>query len=56
MRCNYSLPLIGMQFAAFSFVQDRGAGVFFGQDVTERFCTLNGISLVLRSHECVPEG
>jgi hypothetical protein len=30
--------------------------VFFGEDVTERFCTLNGISLVVRSHECVPEG
>ena len=35
---------------------DRGAGVFFGPDVTERFCALNGISLVVRSHECVPEG
>ena len=35
---------------------DRGAGVFFGPDVTERFCALNGVSLVVRSHECVPEG
>lgn len=35
---------------------DRGAGVFFGPDVTDRFCALNGISLVVRSHECVPEG
>lgn len=34
----------------------RGAGVFFGPDVTERFCALNGISLVIRSHECVKEG
>jgi hypothetical protein len=30
--------------------------VFFGPDVTERFCATNGISLVVRSHECVPEG
>jgi Ca2+-binding EF-hand superfamily protein/diadenosine tetraphosphatase ApaH/serine/threonine PP2A family protein phosphatase len=35
---------------------DRGAGVFFGSDVTESFCALNRISLVIRSHECVPEG
>jgi len=35
---------------------DRGAGVFFGSDVTENFCSTNRISLVVRSHECVPEG
>jgi diadenosine tetraphosphatase ApaH/serine/threonine PP2A family protein phosphatase len=35
---------------------DRGAGVFFGPDVTQHFCELNRISLVIRSHECVPEG
>ena len=35
---------------------DRGAGVFFGANVTESFCALNRISLVVRSHECVPEG
>lgn len=35
---------------------DRGAGVFFGADVTENFCNTNRISLVVRSHECVPEG
>lgn len=35
---------------------DRGAGVFFGSDVTEAFCKLNKVSLVIRSHECVPEG
>lgn len=34
----------------------RGAGVVFGADVTERFCAVNGISLVIRSHECVREG
>jgi protein phosphatase len=35
---------------------DRGAGVVFGPDVTERFCALNGVSLVVRSHECMHEG
>jgi Ca2+-binding EF-hand superfamily protein/diadenosine tetraphosphatase ApaH/serine/threonine PP2A family protein phosphatase len=35
---------------------DRGAGVFFGADVTERFCALNNVALVVRSHECVPDG
>lgn len=35
---------------------DRGAGVVFGPDVTARFCALNGVSLVVRSHECMPEG
>ncbi|CAE7838556.1 pef-1, partial [Symbiodinium sp. KB8] len=34
----------------------RGAGVFFGEDITERFCAQNGVSLVVRSHECVKEG
>jgi protein phosphatase len=35
---------------------DRGAGVVFGPDVTARFCALNGVSLVVRSHECMPDG
>ena len=34
----------------------RGAGVFFGPDVTEEFCANNAISLVIRSHEMVQEG
>lgn len=34
----------------------RGAGMFFGADVTEEFCATNGISLVIRSHEMVQEG
>ena len=34
----------------------RGAGVEFGPDVTEKFCAQNGFALVIRSHECVPEG
>jgi protein phosphatase len=39
-----------------STASDRGAGVFFGSDVTSAFCSLNEISLVIRSHECMPEG
>lgn len=34
----------------------RGAGHFFGQDVTQAFCKANDIHLVIRSHECVPDG
>ncbi|CAK9022140.1 Serine/threonine-protein phosphatase with EF-hands 1 (PPEF-1) (DRES10) (Protein phosphatase with EF calcium-binding domain) (PPEF) [Durusdinium trenchii] len=35
---------------------DRGAGCEFGPTVTNRFCGMNQIALVVRSHECVPEG
>jgi hypothetical protein len=35
---------------------DRGAGVLFGPDITEHFCAVNGLSLIIRSHECVHEG
>lgn len=35
---------------------ERGAGVEFGQDVTNNFCSTNRIALVIRSHECVQEG
>eukprot|EP01138_Halocafeteria_seosinensis_P003117 gb/GECG01003186.1/.p1 GENE.gb/GECG01003186.1/~~gb/GECG01003186.1/.p1 ORF type:complete len:953 (+),score=133.80 gb/GECG01003186.1/:1-2859(+) len=34
----------------------RGAGVFFGQDITDEFCSTNGVSLLVRSHEMVQEG
>lgn len=34
----------------------RGAGVEFGPDITRRFCQLNHVSLVIRSHECREEG
>lgn len=34
----------------------RGAGVEFGPDITRRFCQLNHLSLVIRSHECREEG
>ena len=35
---------------------DRGAGVFWGSDITHQFCKLNGIEFIVRSHECVPNG
>lgn len=35
---------------------DRGAGCEFGPIVTNKFCALNQIALVVRSHECVSEG
>ena len=34
----------------------RGAGVCFGPDVAESFMSNNGISMVIRSHECVRTG
>ncbi|GLD96048.1 hypothetical protein PINS_up004726 [Pythium insidiosum] len=35
---------------------ERGAGVEFGPDITKKFCELNELSLVIRSHECEEEG
>ncbi|DBA02183.1 TPA: hypothetical protein N0F65_004818 [Lagenidium giganteum] len=35
---------------------ERGAGIEFGVEVTNNFCLVNRIALVIRSHECVPEG
>ena len=35
---------------------DRGAGVFFGQNVTEKFLKDNKLNLLIRSHEVVMEG
>ncbi|ETW00192.1 hypothetical protein, variant [Aphanomyces invadans] len=34
----------------------RGAGIEFGEDITNEFCSVNKVALVIRSHECVPEG
>ena len=34
----------------------RGVGLSFGPDVTEKFCKLNGLSMVVRSHEVKEEG
>uniref|UniRef100_H3GLM9 Serine/threonine-protein phosphatase n=1 Tax=Phytophthora ramorum TaxID=164328 RepID=H3GLM9_PHYRM len=35
---------------------ERGAGVEFGVNVTNNFCLVNKIALIIRSHECVIEG
>lgn len=35
---------------------ERGAGVEFGVNVTNNFCLVNKIALIIRSHECVLEG
>merc|ERR1719326_217616 len=34
----------------------RGAGILFGPDVTKNFCTTNGLTCVIRSHEMKYEG
>mmetsp|Transcript_2397 Transcript_2397/g.3666 ORF Transcript_2397/g.3666 Transcript_2397/m.3666 type:complete len:753 (-) Transcript_2397:205-2463(-) len=34
----------------------RGSGVVFGPEVARRFLTNNGLSMVIRSHECVRHG
>jgi Ca2+-binding EF-hand superfamily protein/diadenosine tetraphosphatase ApaH/serine/threonine PP2A family protein phosphatase len=35
---------------------ERGAGVEFGQEITNNFCAVNSVALIIRSHECVMEG
>jgi Ca2+-binding EF-hand superfamily protein/diadenosine tetraphosphatase ApaH/serine/threonine PP2A family protein phosphatase len=35
---------------------ERGAGIEFGQEVTNNFCAVNSVALIIRSHECVMEG
>ena len=35
---------------------DRGAGVYFGEDVTEKFLNDNNLTLLIRSHEVKMEG
>ena len=35
---------------------DRGAGVYFGKDVTEKFLSENNLNLLIRSHEVKMEG
>ncbi|DBA01063.1 TPA: hypothetical protein N0F65_002673, partial [Lagenidium giganteum] len=34
----------------------RGAGIYFGSDVAHKFMAINKLTLVVRSHECVPMG
>ncbi len=49
----WSDPRVGVAGAEKS---DRGAGVFFGPQITADFCATNGLSVVIRSHECKDEG
>jgi hypothetical protein len=34
----------------------RGCALVFGGDVVDEFLTTNGLQLIVRSHECVPNG
>jgi len=34
----------------------RGVGTQFGPDVTKRFCSMNGLQYIIRSHEVKPDG
>jgi len=38
------------------FQSHRGAGVFFGPNITKEFMARNGFDMVIRSHECVYRG
>ncbi len=37
-------------------ISPRGAGYTFGQDVTEQFIHLNGLTFIARAHQLVMEG
>jgi len=37
-------------------ISPRGAGYTFGQDISERFCHDNGLTLISRAHQLVMEG
>jgi len=39
-----------------SIQSHRGAGMLWGKDVTERFLETNSMSIIIRSHQCVPGG
>ena len=37
-------------------VSRRGAGVLWGEDVTRRFLSREGLAVLVRSHQCVQDG
>lgn len=37
-------------------LNNRGAGLYWGEDITKKFLKLNNLKLVIRSHEVVDEG
>jgi serine/threonine-protein phosphatase 2A catalytic subunit len=37
-------------------ISPRGAGYTFGQDITEQFTHINGLSFIARAHQLVMEG
>lgn len=37
-------------------ISPRGAGSFFGPDITKQFCNFNKLELILRAHQLVMEG
>lgn len=49
----WSDPLDGIEFFQPS---TRGTGFFFGDKATNEFVTQNGISMIIRGHECVMSG
>ncbi len=51
----WSDPDLGPSYPA-PELNPRGAGILFGPDLMEDFLTLNGLSMVVRSHECVEAG
>ncbi|KAF8236589.1 hypothetical protein L208DRAFT_1390713 [Tricholoma matsutake] len=41
----------GRVFFCLVLILCQGVGIAFGPDVTEKWCTLNGVSGIIRSHE-----
>ncbi|KAJ3829954.1 phosphoprotein phosphatase [Lentinula raphanica] len=63
LMCSYTFPTSRIsllwtdpQEAPGRGPSKRGVGIAFGPDVTKRWCTLNGVSGILRSHEVRQNG